>query len=525
MAFATSNLMSRTRKAVIASSFTLIQIGLAAVSGFVLFPLIVHRLGAYDNGLWLATGELIGYLGLSELGVFAVLPWLVSACDGKGDHKGIAQYLSDAIGLGFLVALMFLFASFLIWQIDPELLGIASQDFVKVRKPLVTLLVLTAASFPLRAFAGVLSGLQDFFFIGVLSIAQTGLTIVLTASLILADFGMLSLAVAAGAPPILHGIATAIRLHTTFPEVSKNCGRPRLTSCRSLLAAGVGAFLGGIGVRLLTATSGLVYASVGRPSWATLYSATGKVAHVAQPICTVIPDSGLIGLSQIAAGPDDDHARRTALCIVLLHLLIPGFVAVGFLTANAWFIGAWLGDEYYAGNTVNVLIVANLLIGSAVSGLFKVVAVVGHRVRIGAATVLHGVLAATSGYLLTRQFGISGLPLAFVVTGTLFAMPFGLASLRIIYQIRPREMIIGPAGRWAMFTIPLLTIAAILGPKLREGTFPTVALATSLLLMSYVICARPLISEMPWPERVRQFLSYLRLVSAEEHRLTKTRAS
>ena len=505
--------MSRTRKAVVASSFTIIQIGLAAVSGFVLFPLIVHRLGPYNNGLWLATGELVGYLGLSELGVFAVLPWLVSACDSKGDHKGVAQYLSDAIGMGCFVGLMFLIASFLIWNAEPALLGIASQDFATIRTPLVTLLALTAASFPLRAFAGVLSGLQDFFFIGVLSIAQTGLTIVLTASLILADFGMLSLAVAAGAPPILHGIATAIRLHTTFPEVSKNCGRPRLTSCRSLLAAGVGAFLGGIGVRLLTATSGLVYASVGRPSWATLYSATGKVAHVAQPICTVIPDSGLIGLSQIAAGPDDDHARRTALCIVLLHLLIPGFVAVGFLTANAWFIGAWLGDEYYAGNTVNVLIVANLLIGSAVSGLFKVVAVVGHRVRIGAATVLHGALAATSGYLLTRQLGISGLPLAFVVTGILFAVPFGLASLRIIYQIGPRELIIGPAGRWAMFTIPLLIVAAWLGTMLRESTLLVLASATLLLLATYMMCARQLIADMPWPEELRTWLTRMRLVS------------
>ena len=65
--------MSRTRKAVLGSAFAYANFALALVSGFVLFPIIVWQLGAYDNGLWIITGELVGYLLLGDLGVFTVV--------------------------------------------------------------------------------------------------------------------------------------------------------------------------------------------------------------------------------------------------------------------------------------------------------------------------------------------------------------------------------------------------------------------------------------------------------------------
>ena len=54
--------MSRTRKAALGSAFAYANFALALVTGFVLFPLVIWKLGAYDNGLWLITGELVDML-------------------------------------------------------------------------------------------------------------------------------------------------------------------------------------------------------------------------------------------------------------------------------------------------------------------------------------------------------------------------------------------------------------------------------------------------------------------------------
>ena len=56
--------MSRTRKALFASSFQYAQLVLAIVTGVVLFPLTIRAVGVHDFGLWLATGEVVGYLSI-----------------------------------------------------------------------------------------------------------------------------------------------------------------------------------------------------------------------------------------------------------------------------------------------------------------------------------------------------------------------------------------------------------------------------------------------------------------------------
>lgn len=504
--------MSRSRNALTASLFTFTQFALGLASGFLMLPVILRRLGAYDNGLWLASGEVVGYLALSEFGVFAVLPWLVAALDGRQDRGKIGEHLSDAIGIGCAVSGLFLVAALVLALLSPEHSGIGDGDFLKIRGPLLLLLLLTAVAVPLRAFGGVLAGLQDNKFIGSLNVAQTALTIALTVGLILSGYGMYSLAAAAGLPPLVIGLAMMIRTKQAYPDIYAQVSWPDARRCRGLVAAGVGPWLSSMGTRLLTASSGLVYASLGRPNFSTLYAATGKVANVAQPICCVVPDSGLVGLSQLVGNADQEQVRRTVTCLLSLYLVVPGFVALGTLIANPWFIPVWLGEEFYASDAANIWITINMVVSSAVGGLFKVVAVVGHRTRIGVAAVVHGVVSAGLGYALAARYGIAGFPAGMTIACLAFAIPYGFASLRAIFGLGLRDLFGGGLGRWALFFIPMSIAAAWLGIRLRDAAALPVCLATAGVLALYVACLRPVFAQMPWPEQVRSWLTRLRLI-------------
>ena len=65
--------MSRVRIAALTASFNYLQYGLAIASGLLLVPLTIGAVGARSYGLWLATGELLGYAGMVDLGVLGVL--------------------------------------------------------------------------------------------------------------------------------------------------------------------------------------------------------------------------------------------------------------------------------------------------------------------------------------------------------------------------------------------------------------------------------------------------------------------
>src|SRR5262245_2328549 len=232
--------MSRTRRAAVAAAFQYTQFALALVSGFVLFPLTIRYLGAYDNGLWLITGELAGYLLLGDLGVFAVLPWLVAAKDGAGDRDGIARHLADALAVGVVVGAGFTVVAAGIWWVNPAALGVNPADWEKVRGPLTFVIVALGVGFPLRAFIALLGGLQDVTFVGSVSVGQTALTVALTATLIPLGYGLPGLAVATGVPPLLGGLAALVRVFSFHGGLAAGWYRPRVGGCWQLVREGFG---------------------------------------------------------------------------------------------------------------------------------------------------------------------------------------------------------------------------------------------------------------------------------------------
>ena len=65
------------------------QVAVALV-GLVLAPFLLGRLGAHDYGLWLVVAQVLGLLGLLDLGVNAILGREVAAASGGAEpsHGG-----------------------------------------------------------------------------------------------------------------------------------------------------------------------------------------------------------------------------------------------------------------------------------------------------------------------------------------------------------------------------------------------------------------------------------------------------
>lgn len=504
--------MSRTRVAAVGAVFQYTQFALALVSGFILFPLTIGYLGAYDNGLWLITGELAGYLLVGDLGVFAVLPWLVAAKDGAGDRVGIARHLADALTVGMIVGAGFVAVGAGIWWVDPAALGVNPADWGKIRGPLAFVIVSLGVGFPLRAFTALLGGLQDVTFVGLVNLGQTALTVTLTATLIPLGYGLPGLAVAAGVPPLLGGLAAGVRAFARHRDTTAGWSRPRWDGCRHLLGQGFGAWLGSLGVRLQTASTGLVLAALGRPDLATVYAATGKVAQVAQAMSSILPDSGLVGLSQVYGTGDAARTRRVVICLLLLYLLIPGVVAIGLFAANPWFVRAWLGPNFYAGDYVSVLLAVNLVLWVALGGVFKVVGVVGYRTPIGLVSIVGGIFGLGLSYWLGSHHGLAGLAEASVITTIAFS-PIGLYLLARVYGVRPVDYLTECILPWAVRAVSFFVVATCLSGFFDGVPWLVVVPVVILLCGGHLVSIRPLLERAPWPNRVREMLTWLRLVS------------
>jgi hypothetical protein len=73
--------MSRVRRASVAAAFSYLQFGLSMAVGIAMVPFILSRIDIGVYGLWLATGEVLAYAAMADLGILAIVPWIVGQAD------------------------------------------------------------------------------------------------------------------------------------------------------------------------------------------------------------------------------------------------------------------------------------------------------------------------------------------------------------------------------------------------------------------------------------------------------------
>lgn len=503
--------MSLSQKAVISSLFTYVQFGLALLSGVVLFPLIVTSVGSYSYGLWLATGEAISYVLLGDLGVFTVLPWLIAASAGASDFDNLRQHLSNAFVIGCALGLLLLLAAGVLIYTTRTTLSPNISQINEVVASVALLLLLNGLCYPFRVANAYLTGVQDIYFTGGLAVCLNVMTIVLTVAMVLGGTGIFGLAIATGLPPLIGGAASAIRMWFRHSIIFHDVRRPTYGGCCKLFREGFAGWLGGLGFRLMTASNGIVFSLTGHPEWGTVFASTNKIAQILSPLCSTMPDSGLIGLGHVYAAGDHVRTHRSVVCLLLLYLVLPSFAAIGLLILNSVFVDWWIGPELFAGSYVNTLMAANLVASVVAGGCLKLVCVVGNRHVVGCTTLIAGIVYAVLGFCMVRVREIAGLAETSLIVSLLVVLPVGGQLITRVFGVRYRELSQYGMGRWLAISIPMLIAACVIGVYVR-GSMAIAITVSVVVICLYGFLLRSVLSEVPWPIRVRFWLARLSII-------------
>lgn len=503
--------MSRTRKALITAGFSYTQFALAMVSGILLIPLILSHLGAKTYGLWLASGELLAYTSVLDLGVFTVLPWMIAEADGRGDRDAIRHLITRGIFVGLIVGAALGGMCVLSWSFLPSLLRLTEADYAALKGPLTLLVTTTALVYPLRVFNAVLVGLQDAAFNGTLAVAQLALNIILTCVLLFNGYGLYSLAVATAFPGLFMGIAGLWRIRFIAPDLLRGWSWPRLTGITSLFGGSVGTWLGGFGWQLVAASNSLVIAYLGHPEWIPVYACTAKLSQLLLQVSWLLPDSGLVGLAQLHGEGSHERVRRIVGTMLRLHLVLSGATACVILALNPTFVRLWVGPSFFGGVTLNALLAGGVIWLSLTHCLICSSAVLGHRLRIGTAQLLNGILHLILAVWLGARWGLSGIALATLLGSGLTTLPFGAWLLRSVIGLDLRWLMVELLGRWSLRIIPLLVVAYALGAFGPPRNFLWLGFVGLILGLSYLWWMKPHYQSLLFDPRLTRLLSALRL--------------
>jgi O-antigen/teichoic acid export membrane protein len=169
-------------------------VGVEAVVGFIIAPLLIRGLGDEIYGLWILIGSLSGCFGMLDFGLRGAVGRFVALHHARGDRQGVQAVLSTAavslcvVGLGSLVLMLGM-----AWAL-PYLYTIPAEDLAGVRLATVLVGLQLALFFVLRAFDAALWAYQRFDLLNAIDIPTAILRAILICLLVTTGGGILRLA-------------------------------------------------------------------------------------------------------------------------------------------------------------------------------------------------------------------------------------------------------------------------------------------------------------------------------------------
>ena len=509
--------MSRVRKAAITAGFAYVQFAVAIVTGIVMVPLTLHYVGARPWGLWLATGELLGYAGMADLGVLGVLPWLIAEADGRRDRDVMRRLVGHGVWIGGGVALVYTTVSALLWWLLPSALRLPESDRLLIGGPFAVLVVMNALSHPFRVFRATIGGLQDALFNGILSIVHALMTVGITAALLVKGYGIYALAIGAGVPPFVTFAASILRLRSTAPDLMSGWRRPTFAEARHLLTNGTGVWLGALGWQLLAATNAIVITYLRHPEWVPIYNCTAKLGQMVTQLVWVPADSGLVALAQLAGEKKGvDRLRQVVLMMLRLHLLLSGVALCGLLAFNPSFVTKWVGAPFFGGVLLNALIASGVMLYSMVHGFITTASVLGNRLKVGVIGFVNGLAQTVLAVLFGHWWGLPGIAAAGLVAAVITSVPAGILLLRPQTALSVRHVTRELLAPWMARAAALVVAAAAAGFFYRSLGLVLSGVLAALISLTYLWQMRPLYLGLPLDARWTQWLVRVKLMPAPD---------
>lgn len=402
---------------------SLVLQGVMIAHAFALVPVAVSAIGAEVYGYWLASGGLLGWLGLTNFGTATITLQRCAHSYGSRDFQATRDWFAHGLVAACMSSLVVMLLLTPLVNIAPPFLGVPESDR-GVLKEAITLAAVGAAVVPINDTArGFLCAVQRNG-IGVTAEIFGGLCSFATAWVGLKHgWGVQTL----GCGLLVRGVAALcvnglvawwlVRQAAPATLWEQRKFKEYLKTGTSLWSASaVGQILPQLPPLLLTKLVG--------PETAVAYTATTRPLM----ICEMFPAFAIGSLSSAISHMAGDYDARPRLnqhlaAIGAMLSLASITAAAAFCLGNSAFVRFWMGESFYLGPWFTAYAALAAIIGSQlrwVSGVNTALGSVGYTARVLA---YEGIARCVLMPASVGLFGFSGIPGLSVLTN-LSVLPF-----------------------------------------------------------------------------------------------------
>jgi O-antigen/teichoic acid export membrane protein len=455
-------------------------IGVSIVTGIVMVPMYLRHIPVRLYGLWLATGGVIGWLGMLDLGIAGVMGQRMAAAYGRRDARTIGLYYFNGLLLQTVLIGVLMLAAIALCPFLPGWLGATPQE-----APLLTRCNLLAClAMGLTIFGYGQKNTADALlrpFVPSMMISVGGVFSVLVMILCFQeDLGLYSLPVG-----MVSGSTLTVAVTLTYSlRLVRSTGSPLRwdrATMTELLRLSPAMLVGKAGNALVGRIEPTLISSMMRPEDAVAFSVTRRAADIVQIMMDRVLGSVVAGFGRHVAEGNRERSAGLVSRIVSVSLTVGMIALAVYLFANASFVALWLGPKFFAGHAVTTLVALSVMALVFNNVYSCLLGATGDMARPALAGGLEAVTRFTLMAALLRVIGMAGAPLAVGISSGAFTV---WLYLRLRRRLPPPDGYDAKQWRWKVVcAVGTIGASTALGVFWRADHWWSLTLTASICLI------------------------------------------
>lgn len=338
--------------------FSFISIALAFVTGVLLVPLYLRNIPTEMYGVWLATGNVILWLGMLDPGLSIVVQQRVALAYGADKKESISTSITSSLIVGFGISCLVFIAGILCTYFLDDLLNLPQSIDVHSLK---NAFLWSAAGASLMVFSFTMTainqGLQSSFGTGLIYVSASAIRIILVVYCVRAGMGVIGIAMPTAVMGFLLVLGNGLyMLHRLISEkiflIWSVIELRSLAKVLSFASLGRGAVIVVNNIDLF-----IVARTIGPESVSIL-----RLTRTPPELSRMLLERPFVSLQPSLThllGDEGSH-RAGALLGTMFRAYVVFLVMFSaiFIAFNRDIIQLWVGAEFYGGATLNAILIA-----------------------------------------------------------------------------------------------------------------------------------------------------------------------
>lgn len=475
---------SRKRATVLLALGGYVNTGILVAQGLILIPLYLHFVGAHLYGLWLASGGILGMLGVLNFGVGTMLVQRIANAYGQQDLPKAGAYFVNGMLVYLFIVFVFTIAGLLSSFFLPAVLKVSEENNVQLRG-CFQLAVLAAAmgmlNECLRSFSQAL--LRPVFSMVAIAMSRI-LGIATTVMFLFGGTGLWALPVGSLVAEALIFIASLAQTVVLFRSLH---ARVVIDSAiiKEYLQVGGTMFLAILGSTLSRESDPLLITLLLRPELTTAYMLTRRAADIVSQMLAVVYGATHSAFSHLVG-----HGNKEKTAGVATSLLVMAFVCglVGFVTyvvMNHSFVTLWVGESFALGQGITLTLGIAFFVGSLRNMVWQLLNGFGEYHYASSVILLEGVGKALLAAVLLYSVGIVGMPVALLLGGGMSVIVLSIQLSKYLELPVSKSAL----AKASIVTVMLFALSGVCAEKLNPASWIVfVLLAVGVVLLVSLLC-------------------------------------